>query len=168
MNKIIDTSDVLIKSCSSRHSIDELLKKLRQLNGKSVVIQIFDPEFIINRMHILGAYANAGIAFKNGSNKTGSIAMEMLLFAAFTNQIGTAIERAGAKKSADFVLFSNDKGAFRKFMEMLSSKDLDFKTNKAHVLVAAKTSGISYDGLAEKDLDASILEKIAFSRLQSD
>ncbi len=159
--------DLVIKSCSSRHNIENLLKRLRQLNGKSTVIQIFDPKFIINRMHILGAYANAIMAFKNGSNKTDSIAMEMLLFAAFTDQIGTAIELAGAKKGCGFVVFSNNKEAFKKFREILDN-DSDFKTSKAHALAASKASGVRYKGVTEKGLEISILERIALSRLQSD
>ena len=127
----LEFKNFIIKRAASGKEIGELVRLIGKMNGKNVVIQIFDGRRIANRIHLAGAYANALIAFKNHTNKTRSIAMEMLLFAAMTDQIGDAIEIVGAKSSSDFVIFADKKAAFAKLRPILKVKS-DFGVSPAH------------------------------------
>ena len=96
--------------------LDNLFAAVKKINHENIVMQLFDPNWVVNNTHVVGAYVNALLAFDNETNKTNSIAMEMLLFAAFTDQIGKALEIAGAKSASDFILFTNSKEALHKIM----------------------------------------------------
>src|ERR1700719_2837850 len=99
-----DFSKLTVKNASSNFDVASLVEKIKKTNTKNLVVQIFDPASLISRLHVEGAYANSIVAFKNKTNRTKSIAMEMLLFTAFTDQIEQAIERSGAKESSNFIL----------------------------------------------------------------
>ena len=162
----LQLDELIVKRASSGQNLDELLVSIKKLNSGSDFVQIFDPEKVINRTHIVGAYANSLIAFENKANKTGSMAMEMLLFVAMTDQIGKALLAVGAKTGADFVLFASSKSSFGKIGGLL--KDVqDFKPGAKHIKETAKVFGIDFNG-NYKELDAFILQKIAISSLGSD
>jgi tRNA threonylcarbamoyladenosine modification (KEOPS) complex Cgi121 subunit len=155
---------LVIKKTSSDLNLEALLKIIRSTNESKKIVQIFDPNSIINKIHILGAYANATVAFEDGTNKTNSLSMEMLLFSAMTFQIERAIDIAGAKSNSDFIIFSNDAKSFDKIRTHLN-KQYDFSPDKSHIKKVSEKFGIDY---SNKTLDESILQKIALSRLNSD
>jgi tRNA threonylcarbamoyladenosine modification (KEOPS) complex Cgi121 subunit len=159
----IKTNDLIIKSASSKLNLDDLLFHIRKANDNGFV-QIFDPDHVINRTHLIGAYVNSLASFNEGTNKTDGAAMEMLLFAAMTDQIDRAISIVGAKTTSDFVVFSNSTLAFNKIKPFLSVHS-DFKADPSHVKKVAKALGVKTDG---NDIDSFILERIALSRLGSD
>lgn len=142
--------------------VNELLRLIKKANGKSKFVQVLDAESVINRIHLLGAYANSVIAFENKTNRTNSVAMEMLLFAAMTDQIENAIDLCGAKDDSDLVFFSNSAALYNRIKPYLKNIS-DFIPDRNHVKKTAKKYGINVGG--KKMLDASILERIAISRL---
>ncbi len=160
----LEFKDFVIKRASSRKELGELVGLIGRLNGKNAVIQIFDSKMIANRVHLAGAYANALIAFKNHTNRTRSVAMEMLIFAAMTDQIGDAIGMVGAKSSSDFVLFSDKRAAFAKVKPALRVKS-EFEGSPAHTKSVAAAFGIK--GSRVENINARILQKMTLSRLGS-
>ena len=160
----LEFKDFVVKRAASGKSIEQLVKFVGKLNEKNAVVQIFDSKMIANRIHLAGAYANALIVFKNHTNKTRSIAMEMLLFAAMTDQIEDAIDKVGAKSNSDFVVFSDKKAAFVKVKPVLTIKS-DFEASSAHTKYVAAAFGIR--GSKAELINARILQKMALSRLSS-
>ncbi len=137
--------DFFIMRGSSKIDLDNLIRRIATLSGKSTV-QLFDPDKIKSRAHIIGAYINAVSAFKNKTNRSNSISMEMLLFAACTDQIAEAIKVAGAKSNKDFIIFCNDTKLLAK-MKWLSLREFNKKSTR--------------------ESDLRILQKMALSRLDS-
>ena len=144
-----------------RVSDEELLKRISSINrAKGAVVQGFDYGSVVDRMHLVGAYLNALSAFKNHTNKTESLPMEMLLFAAMTDQITAAIDRVGIKKGK-LVIFASRKGDFDKIRPLL--KDVrDFRPTRQHMTEAARKFGITNTDNA----DMLLLQKMAVSRLK--
>jgi tRNA threonylcarbamoyladenosine modification (KEOPS) complex Cgi121 subunit len=160
----LEFKDFIIKRAASKKEIGELVTAIQGLGKKNGVIQIFDKERIASRVHLFGAYANALIAFKNRTNRTKSMGMEMLLFAAMTGQIEEAIGIVGAKSSSDFILFADRKAAFARLKQILKIKS-DFGDSAAHARSVAAGFGIRGSGI--DGINARILQKMALSRLNS-
>ena len=160
----LELQDPIIKIASSKTELQQLLISLRALNTDKSVVQIFDPEKIVNKIHIIGAYANATLVFENGTNKTKSMAMEMLLFAAMTDQIETALDITGAKTNSKFILFSNDGHLLKRISELVNIEE-DFNPSSKQMLSSAKAIGINANN---EDMDNYLLQKMALSRLSSD
>ena len=160
----LELQDPIIKIASSKTELQQLLISLRALNTDKSVVQIFDPEKIVNKIHIIGAYANATLVFENGTNKTKSMAMEMLLFAAMTDQIERALDIVGAKTNSKFILFSNNAVHSKKIAEFISIGK-DFSPTSKEIAATAKNIGIDADKV---DIDRYLLQKMALSRLSSD
>jgi tRNA threonylcarbamoyladenosine modification (KEOPS) complex Cgi121 subunit len=160
----IKLNGFIIKKVTSKLDLESLLELIRKAGNKNNFAQVFDPKSIINEMHLVGAYTSALFAFENGVNKTDSIAMEMLLFAAMTDQIGRAISISGAKTASDILIFSNNALVFNKIRPFLSEES-NFKPDARHIKKAARALGIK---TSKKNIDILILERIALSRLGPD
>lgn len=158
----LEFKDMAVKRASSKKSLAELLKSVKEANGKGATVQIFDSKSIANRTHLIGAYLNSLIAFKNHTNKTKSMAMEMVLFAAMTDQIDTALNLVGAKSSADFIIFSDKRRALERISPILKKKS-DFEPATAHVRSVARRFGIRATDAAK--INAGLLQKMSLSRL---
>jgi len=148
---------IVIRRSSSALGVQELLDQLNRLDNNSVV-QVFDADFIINKLHLFGAYLNAATAFKERRNISKSISMEMLLFAAMTTQIEDAIGLVGIKSQTGFVLFADNRESHEKIKKFLT-EEYEFLPTAKHVKDAAKHFGIL------RDYDKNILSKMALSRL---
>lgn len=162
-----EDNDFVINKASTDLSIEELVGKLVRINKGSTVMQIFDSRAIASKVHLVGAYANSVIAFKNNSNKTKSLSMEMLLFASMTDQIEEAIKIAGAKRNDSFVFFCNTKTipiAIKKLLKVKSN----FDPSIAETLNALAILGINARKENRQEIDALILQRMALSRLTSD
>ena len=159
----IKTDSLVIKRASSNLSLEDLLSTVKKLNNGKKVVQLFDPEWIVNRTQIIGAYANALVVFDNHKSKTNILGMEMLLFAALTDQIGDAIGIAGAKSSSNFIIFSNDKSILNKLKSAVTIHS-DFNPGTAEIKKKALSIGIKEGN----NIDIMILQKMALSRLSSD
>jgi tRNA threonylcarbamoyladenosine modification (KEOPS) complex Cgi121 subunit len=154
-----DVSRLIIREASAKLSLDILLDEISKANDQKVAIQLFDARRIINPLHLQAAYINALVAFRNGANKSKTIAMEMLMFAAMTNQIGEAIKLVGVKSSSDIIVFSSNKVAYKKIAPLLKNVH-EFTPTKQHITKTAKLFS-----LKGKDVNLSIMQKMAVSRL---
>jgi tRNA threonylcarbamoyladenosine modification (KEOPS) complex Cgi121 subunit len=128
-------------------------------DGKRVV-QVFDSSAIASRTHVLGAYLNALLAFKNHTNRAKSIGMEMLLFVSLTDQIDRALEIAGAKPDSKVVVFASGAEAFSKIAPMLKGV-ADFDPGSVHQKAAFRKLNVRSTG----DAHDGILQAMAVSRL---
>lgn len=156
---------LIIKTARAKNGIAQLLLTIKKTNSNSSFVQIFDPGSIVDRTHLIGAYANALFAFDDKTNKTEGMAMEMLLFAAMTDQIGAALLRVGAKDdNSKIVVFCNNRAAYqkaKKYMEDIS----EFRPSPAHIKKTA--ARLKIKPRKGENVDALILERIATSRLYS-
>lgn len=158
----ISTSGLTIMHGSSDLGMDELLAAITASNNAKNLVQVFDPAAIISEIHLISAYVNATAAFRNKTNISSKPYMEMLLFAALTRHINTAISTAGAKSSNDFVIFSNNKSSLKKLsshikMTKFVVSDKDFKQ------ISIK---LGLFGKDKKQIEKNLLMKIAASRLE--
>jgi len=158
----IDATKFIIKQASSKLGSDELFKEINIINRtKGVAVQVFDYDRVASKIHLMGAYLNALSAFRSHTNKTKSLSMEMLLFAAMTDQITMAIDEVGAKKDSKLIVFSNGKKAFSRIRPLL--KDIrEFNSTRQHARKALEKFGIK----DIKDSDRMLLQKMAVSRLR--
>ncbi|HVC58436.1 MAG TPA: KEOPS complex subunit Cgi121 [Candidatus Acidoferrales bacterium] len=116
-----DTDSCIIVISSSAKSIDMTVDAVKEANKEGGVLQVFDPAHVQSERQLLAAYLNARARFRSKTNRTRSVANEMLLFVALTNQLGTAIERAGAKSNDSFVVFADTKSSYYKLSKMLGA-----------------------------------------------
>lgn len=93
-------------------NIDSFVEQLLLFSKKeNLVIQVFDAAAICGKDHLISATTHAQRAFKQGTNATNSLALEILLYAAGERQIQKAIQRIGVKKGKQEIAFvlTNDK-----------------------------------------------------------
>lgn len=62
-----------------------------------VVIQVMDASLVYGRLHLLSAYDHAVRSFAEGTNATGSVGLETLLYASGESQIQKALGKMGVK-----------------------------------------------------------------------
>ncbi len=62
-----------------------------------VVIQVMDASLVYGRLHLLSAYDHAVRSFAEGTNATGSVGLETLLYASGEPQIQKALGKMGVK-----------------------------------------------------------------------
>ena len=105
------SEDHIICVAASESGIDGLLGKISDNDG---VVQLFDESAIACRAHLEFAYLNAVKIHERGESRTRSPAMEMLLCAAMTSQIGDAIRRVGAKTGMPLIVFADSRKAYNK------------------------------------------------------
>jgi tRNA threonylcarbamoyladenosine modification (KEOPS) complex Cgi121 subunit len=158
----IKFENLILKEASPKEGIASLFDRMNQLNKtKGNIIQAFDYDSVINKTHLFAAYINALMAFGSHSNKAKSASMEMLLFAAMTDQIGTAIETVGARGNSRILIFANSEKGFDGIRDLLKEIK-EFKPDAQHTAQALKKFGIKNT----RSMDRSILQKMAMSRLK--
>ena len=84
------------------------------------LFQLFDPDSVFSKKHLILAYENAAAAFKNRTNRSRSMSTEMLLFASAQRQISEAIRLSGAKDGSRFIIFTDSAAAFDRAVPLLS------------------------------------------------
>jgi tRNA threonylcarbamoyladenosine modification (KEOPS) complex Cgi121 subunit len=147
----------VILEASSDIGIKELFGTIKR-RSRGRTIQIFDPSCIISKTHIIGAYINAMLVFREGANLTKSRSMEMLLFVAMSKKIDEAIKLAGAKSNSSFIIFCDSKSSYERVSDLIS-KTHQFRASSDESSGAAKRLGV-----ASTD-DKSVLEAMTLSRL---
>lgn len=155
-------SRAVVKEATVKADINGLLKKAADVSKGADAVQIFDASAVVNRVHVIGAYLNALSAFKNRTNRSKGIAMEMLLFAALTDQIGVAIKRVGARPESRVVVFATGTHAFSKISPMLKNVR-EFSPDRNHGARALKALGIE----SVRDAKREVLSAMAVARLGS-
>ena len=151
----------IIRVCSSSIALQQLLKKANEINKGENIVQLFDKEHVINKIHLLGAYVDTMEAFRNKTNIAKSPALELLLYVAMTRQISDAIKTVGAKSNKSFVLFCNNKEAYM-MVKRLVKNEKEFDPKKSDSVKIAKKFGITQ----ANDLNQFILQKMALSRIE--
>ena len=140
--------------------VEGLLGLAKGSKGNGTV-QLFSENGIINRLHLEGAYANAVLAFNDKTNRAKAIPMEMMLYAAMTDQIGDALEMCGASDGSGIIVFADSAESFSRLKGPLGSVK-DWKPDKRHVAAVSKRYGIK----PGKGSDEELLERMALSRLR--
>ncbi len=67
-------------------------------------VQLLDAGGILGRDHVVSAFEHARRAFEQGTNTTGSLEMELLLYASGERQISKALAAVGVKARRPFVV----------------------------------------------------------------
>lgn len=74
-------------------------------NTEHLTVQAFDATMIYSKDHLISATTHARRAFQQRTNATGSLALEILLYAAGERQIEKAIKKIGVKKGRQTIVF---------------------------------------------------------------
>ena len=140
-------------------SKEKLFERLSKLQARGNALQLFDIDAVIDPLHLDAAYENALRTFEEGTNIARSIAVEMILFTAFTTQIGEAVRLAGFKKDRAILFSADGKGAKLLGRLVVPEAELEPEPNP----VAIKRYGMAR--ISPEKIDLEILTRMAESRL---
>jgi tRNA threonylcarbamoyladenosine modification (KEOPS) complex Cgi121 subunit len=76
---------------------EEFLKTIRREQQQNTVVQFFNADLVATWQHLYFAVLNALTAFRNKSNISNNVAMEIMLYVSAQRQIRKAIALVGAK-----------------------------------------------------------------------
>jgi len=164
MNRIALNFEALkgaaIRRAASDEKIEGIVDKLQSLSNGRNFVQVFDPDAVINRVHLESAYLNALMAFREGTNIAKSVQMEMLLFVAMTKQVKDAIALAGAKTPKDMIIFATS-------AKLYEAAKHHFKREGEAVFTKLweRKAAYKYGIKNTSDLDSAILNAMSFSRI---
>jgi KEOPS complex subunit Cgi121 len=97
---------VVIGTYGTIENIDTFFQQLLTFSKKeNLVIQAFNATAIYSKDHLVSATMHAHRAFKQGTNATNTLALEILLYAAGERQIEKAIKKIGIKKGKQKIAF---------------------------------------------------------------
>ncbi|MDE1856900.1 MAG: hypothetical protein KGH98_02330 [Candidatus Micrarchaeota archaeon] len=151
----------VVVRASTDLEVEELLERAREISAEDGVIQLFDADKVVNKTHLIGAFVNAARTMESDENIAKDHALEMLLFAGMTRQIGDAIKGVGAKDARDFVVFADSPATFRKLSKHLKDYE-DFRPSRAEQAKRARR----HFGIKDADnIGAQMLQKMAVTRL---
>ncbi|MEW6329110.1 MAG: KEOPS complex subunit Cgi121 [Candidatus Micrarchaeota archaeon] len=95
---------------------DELLDAVGSLRTRGLLIQLFNPDTILNKNHLLFALSHARASFARKKNIAKKLETEILLRAAGTHKIDKAIELVGVKNPKKvFLLLAGNASAGDQF-----------------------------------------------------
>jgi len=112
-------------------NIEVFLKKTQEFSKKNnIKIQSFDAELIFGKDHLTSSYNHAKRAFKNKTNTSPDIEMELLLYSSGERQLKKAIPKMGVKKEKSRIVFAfiNNKiedKILKDFLELFNLKRND-------------------------------------------
>ena len=77
-------------------NVDSFLDKIiKYRKEKELIIQAFNADLIYEKEHLISAFKHAKRAFKNKTNSTNSLEMEILLYSSGERQLKLAIPKMG-------------------------------------------------------------------------
>ncbi len=117
------------------------VNKLLDMIPAKACVQLFDEAEIACREQLIFAYINAVKIHERKEARSKSLAMEMLLCAARTSQIGDAIKKVGAKDGKPFIVFADSKKEYDRISGYLI-KPADFNPTKKDVEARLRRIGI--------------------------
>lgn len=89
---------------SKKEPTDAVFKKITDYSkDNSCSIQIFDPDVVVGKDHLLWAVEKAQKRFEDGENQADSLEIEILLCSSGERQIKKAIEKMGLKDMSEEV-----------------------------------------------------------------
>jgi KEOPS complex subunit Cgi121 len=102
-------------------NVDSFLDKIiKYRKEKELIIQAFNADVIYGKEHLVSAFKHAKRAFKNKTNSTNSLEMEILLYSSGERQLKLAIPKMGVVSGNSNVGF-----IFVKDKVMLSDRVID-------------------------------------------
>ncbi|MGC8567959.1 MAG: hypothetical protein ACP5RP_01135 [Candidatus Micrarchaeia archaeon] len=137
----LQSQDFRIFRASSKLVLNDIFSIIDRINNetehksKAEVLQVFNPNSIINRFHITSSYMNAVFAEKEHRLGIRSMSFGIIIFAALERQLSAAIEKVGAKDPGKLLVFSNIQDL--KY-DCLFYKIEDFNPDLKHMIKAAK------------------------------
>lgn len=131
--KNLKKSDILVIPASSALDREELISRVSKLEG----VQVFDADAIVHEDHIRFAFFHAIKAFEEEKNIARTLGLELLLRAAGTAQIETAIQAGGVKDPKNIIIGAlADKFSETELLEKLKAKRKDWKPKDEKELAA--------------------------------
>ncbi|MFW6121546.1 MAG: KEOPS complex subunit Cgi121 [Petrotogales bacterium] len=122
----------MIKAIGAKGKIKDVDSFLKQIDNFSqshhIIIQVFDADMVYGKKHLVSAVEHAIRAFKQKTNTSDSLPMEILLYASGERQLKQAIPKLGIKKDKTNIamVFVNNievvKDAYGKLSEKLINK----------------------------------------------
>jgi KEOPS complex subunit Cgi121 len=106
------TQPIILGAQGTITNIEKLLQQIQDYAQKqNLIIQIFNADMIYGKQHLIIATEHATRAFKQKTNTTNSLEMEILLYAAGQRQLKHAIPKMGITKGTTNVaiLITNKK-----------------------------------------------------------
>ena len=102
-------------------NVDSFLDKIIKFRKeKELIIQAFNADVIYGKEHLVSAFKHAKRAFKNKTNSTNSLEMEILLYSSGERQLKLAIPKMGVVSGNSNVGF-----IFVKDKAMISDRIID-------------------------------------------
>ncbi|MFW6304225.1 MAG: KEOPS complex subunit Cgi121 [Candidatus Saliniplasma sp.] len=104
----------------STKEIELILEKIGSYRKEhNTFLQIFNPDFVIGKEHLLWAYDKAKRSFEHKTNRADSLEIEILLWASGERQIKNAIKTIGIKENSKkfALLIDSDLNDFLHVME---------------------------------------------------
>jgi KEOPS complex subunit Cgi121 len=152
------------------NSIIEYTQKLSK--DLDIVLQVFDAKYIYGSEHIRSALEHAQRAFDQKAAISGSMAMEILLYASGEYQIKNAIEKMGIKENTDqiaILIFNNNDRSQIELNEIINNFLEMFKFTRDDDVLLGDVSTLESFGISKEELSAVpedkwldlVLEKVA-------
>ena len=155
-------------------NIDGFVAELLSFSQQEhVILQALNADLIYGKDHVLSAVSHAQRAFKQHTNATNSLALEILLYAAGERQIQKAIAKMGVKQgkqSVVFVLVDTKKTLNRKAYDAVVDRLLEaFHFTRNDKVLEGNSTTLKRFGITTQELRTIpkqkygdvILEKIA-------
>ncbi|KYK25004.1 hypothetical protein AYK25_05580 [Thermoplasmatales archaeon SM1-50] len=97
---------VVVGASGVINDVDTFLRQLLTFSNKhNLTVQAFNANMIYSSDHLISATTHAKRAFQQGTHATGSLALEILLYAAAERQIQKAIKKIGIRKGKQNIAF---------------------------------------------------------------
>lgn len=94
--------EVLGVKIDERETTDAIFEKMTDYyKDNNCSVQIFDPEMVVGKDHLLWAIEKAKRRFEDDENRADSLEMEILLCSSGERQIKNAINKMGLKDMSD-------------------------------------------------------------------
>ncbi len=158
---------------------DELLGAIATLRSRGSLIQVFNPDTILNKNHLLFALAHARSSFARNlrsaqmrifakqklrkKNIAKKIETELLLRAAGTHKINNAIELVGVKNPKQVILLAHGKAQTKQILKKLRATRADSLLKQTTKKTKSVLRAFAIDTKLLKSYSAEdlLLEKLA-------
>ncbi len=176
MSDSMSKSDPMLNVVGAKGDIttDELLSRISTVTSKmQVPVQAFDASAIFGKNHLIAAFHHAQRAFEQNRNRTRTIEVETLLYAAGLRQISRALERVGVGKNTKnyaIAIFHSDEVKIQPILDELGlvrddsvldwTSDTELEAQKNPAVFGIGKDEIEAAGGAEK-IPMLVLERVA-------
>jgi len=150
--------------------VEKLIEELGEIDARfGTTTQIFDASRVAGKLHLFHSARLALIAHSAGRNITNSLTIELLCWAAGTDQIDQALERVGVRKNtgsvALLVLGKNEEGVSGAIKEALENLKIK-REDKVLGINPEKTSKLAeVFSISERELETSDIQKLVLERM---